>query len=146
MLALKACTGLRSCERQAGSGRGCSEHASLGPAVQGALCTQLRVLLLHPSPAATQQAPSPFISGMYKPNCIRACPSITEQREPNSEVRCGRGATGEAGCRRGDITSCPACFGRASVGGVHHLETHPCRWSQNLTRQKDSPVLPIALL
>lgn len=122
------------------------QSISHGPAALGTFCTWLRVALLHPSPAAPGQGPGPFISVTYKPVCISARPPNAEQREDNSEVPCGRGATGEAGCRQGDITSCPACFGRASVEGLHHLKAHPCRWSQNLTRQKDSPVPPLALL
>lgn len=61
-------------------------------------------------------------------------------------MRCRRGAAGEAGCRQGDITPAQSARGVVSVQGLHHLEAHPCRWSQNLTRQKDSPVVPIALL
>lgn len=110
---------------------------SWGQHPQGALLSQ---------PHSHGAGSKPLDPTNTQPHLHLSLPQPAEEQEPNLEVGCRRGATGEAVCRRRGLTSCSALFGHASVPGLHHLEAHPCRWSQNLTRQKDRPVLPIALL
>jgi len=98
--------GLCALERQAGPGRGCAEHASLGPAGLGALRIQLLVPLLHPVlqplgrlPASlSQQCTNPAGCELVSPS--ESSGSTTRRwaaaKEPQEKVAAGKEASSPA--------------------------------------------------